>query len=183
MQKITFGRFACYLTKSWIESTSGSKPTLFRDFIQRAFITAKQFLGILYTVSIQKFFQVTPKILVHYIGEISLIRIDQLAQFLQRKSGIQKHLTNFQLIKDTFIYSNPLSCPLFPVRQTVRPNDARLPWKAGLSAFRNVGCSFCVLETGIPYLILYFCLSLRALETRIYKHFYIDSRNENRCIS
>ena len=104
MQKITFGRFACYLTKSWIESTSGSKPTLFRDFIQRAFITAKQFLGILYTVSIQKFFQVTPKILVHYIGEISLIRIDQLAQFLQRKSGIQKHLTNFQLIKDTFIY-------------------------------------------------------------------------------
>lgn len=68
MQKITFGRFACYLTKSRIESTSGSKPTLFRDFIQRAFITAKQFLGILYTVSIQKFFQVTPKILVYYIG-------------------------------------------------------------------------------------------------------------------
>ena len=50
---------------------------------------------------------------------IQIIDIELLVPFenhpFKERSGIEQ------------LYSNPLSCPLFPVRQTVRPNDARLP--------------------------------------------------------
>ena len=97
-------RYPHNTTESRIESTLRRKTTTTGKFIQCTTVGTKKLLGIFHTVTIHKLLQIAPKVLVHYITQVSLVCLKQVAQLFQGKRGIQKYLTYLKLVQYTFIY-------------------------------------------------------------------------------